>query len=51
MWDVGRNGYSWACTPVTDDVTVRYLDFYTQYLYPSNAHYRGHGFPLRCLSE
>ncbi len=44
-------GYSWSCTPVTDDVTVRYLDFDTQTLYPSYAHYRGPGFQLRCLSE
>ncbi|WP_297831665.1 hypothetical protein [uncultured Rikenella sp.] len=48
---VGNSGYSWSCTPVTGDVTVRYLGFYTQGLYPSNAHYRGHGFQLRCLSE
>ncbi|WP_300828329.1 hypothetical protein [uncultured Rikenella sp.] len=49
--DIGRNGCSWSCTPVTGDVTVRYLDFYTQYLSPSRAHNRGHGFQLRCLSE
>ena len=47
---VGNYGYSWSCTPVTDDVTVRYLDFNTQNLNPSNAHNRGHGFQLRCLS-
>ncbi|WP_299457475.1 hypothetical protein [uncultured Rikenella sp.] len=51
LWSVGNGGYSWSCTPVTGDVTVRYLDFYTQNLYPSGAHNRGHGFQLRCLSE
>ena len=48
---LGNHGYSWSCTPVTDDVTVRYLDFNTQGLIPSIAHNRGHGFQLRCLSE
>ncbi len=47
----GNYGFSWSCTPVTDDVTVRYLDFSTQNLDPSNAHNRGNGFQLRCLSE
>ena len=36
---------------MTGDVTVRYLGFATQNLTPSYAHYRGHGFQLRCLSE
>ena len=48
---ISSYGYSWSCTPVTGDVTVRYLDFYTRNLYPSNANYRSHGFLLRCLSE
>ncbi len=48
---IGNYGYSWSCTPVTGAVTVRYLDFSTQYLGPSHAHNRGHGFQLRCLSE
>ena len=48
---IGDNGYSWSCTPVAGDVTARYLAFYTQSLYPSLAHNRGHGFQLRCLSE
>nr|WP_297830486.1 hypothetical protein [uncultured Rikenella sp.] len=47
---VGSYGYSWSCTP-RGDATVRYLDFNTQTLNPSRAHYRGHGFQLRCLSE
>ena len=51
LWGVGHSGYSWSCTPVTDGVTVRSLDFYTQYLSPSGAHGRAHGFQLRCLSE
>ncbi|WP_300646750.1 hypothetical protein [uncultured Rikenella sp.] len=49
--NVGNRGYSWSCTPVTGDVTVRYLDFNTQSLHPSGAHSRAHGFQLRCLSE
>ncbi|WP_300681637.1 hypothetical protein [uncultured Rikenella sp.] len=48
---IGYLGYSWSYTPVTGDITVRYLDFRTQALYTSAAHYRGHGFQLRCLSE
>ncbi len=48
---LGNHGYSWSCTPVTGDVTVRYLGFATQNLTPSYAHNRGHGFQLRCLSE
>ncbi|WP_294598983.1 hypothetical protein [uncultured Rikenella sp.] len=48
---IGNNGCSWSCTPVTGDVTVRYLAFGTQDLYPSYAHNRAHGFQLRCLSE
>ena len=48
---VGSYGYSCSCTPVTDGVTVRYLGFGTQYLYPSDAHNRAHGLQLRCLSE
>ena len=47
----GYKGYCWSCTPVTDGVTVRYLDFGTQYLYPNYVLYRGYGFQLRCLSE
>ncbi len=51
LWGVSNDGYSWSCTPVTDDVTVRFLGFSTQSLYPSSAHHRACGFPLRCLSE
>ena len=48
---IGYYGSSWSYTPVTGDVTVRYLGFYTQHLNPSGAGSRGYGFPLRCLSE
>ncbi|WP_300829386.1 hypothetical protein [uncultured Rikenella sp.] len=47
----GNYGYSWSYTPVTGGVTVRYLVFDTQGLYPSGVHNRGLGFQLRCLSE
>ena len=50
-YSIGYNGYSWSCTAKAGDVTVRYLDFYPQGLGPSNAHNRGLGFQLRCLSE
>ncbi len=49
--NAGYYGYSWSCTPMTGNVTARYLDFDTQDLAPSYAHNRGHGFQLRCLSE
>ncbi|WP_300828717.1 hypothetical protein [uncultured Rikenella sp.] len=48
---VGNYGFSWSCTPVAGDFTVRCLDFSTQGLHPSGAHYRAIGFQLRCLSE
>ncbi|WP_297829319.1 hypothetical protein [uncultured Rikenella sp.] len=48
---VGFNGYSWSSAPRTDDITVQYLAFSAQYLYPSNTNGRTYGFQLRCLSE
>ncbi|WP_294599947.1 hypothetical protein [uncultured Rikenella sp.] len=46
---VGRHGYSWSSA--VSGTNGVFLDFNTQYLNPSYVDYRGHGFPLRCLSE
>ncbi|WP_304708666.1 hypothetical protein [uncultured Rikenella sp.] len=51
MWYVGSHGYSWACTPVTGDGTVRYLASEPKMFNPSYASSRGYGLQLRCLSE
>ncbi|WP_297830246.1 hypothetical protein [uncultured Rikenella sp.] len=48
---VGNGGYSWSCTSMKKEVTVRYLDFHTKSFNPSNSSNRSHGFQLRCLSE
>ncbi|WP_294600449.1 hypothetical protein [uncultured Rikenella sp.] len=46
---VCNDGFSWSsAVSRTDGV---FLLFYTQYLYPSGANRRGHGYQLRCLSE
>ncbi|WP_297832482.1 hypothetical protein [uncultured Rikenella sp.] len=47
--DIGNGGYSWGST--VSDIYGQFLWFYTRTLNPSRAHYRGHGFQLRCLSE
>ncbi|WP_300828214.1 hypothetical protein [uncultured Rikenella sp.] len=51
LWYVGSHGYSWACTPVTGDGTVRYLASEPGMFNPSYVGNRGHGLQLRCLSE
>ncbi|WP_297626403.1 hypothetical protein [uncultured Rikenella sp.] len=51
MWYVGSHGYSWACTPVTGDITVRYLASEPRMFNPSYASHRAYGLQLRCLSE
>ncbi len=47
----GNCGYCWSSTPMTGDVTVKYLGFSTQDLGPNDAYSRAYGFQLRCLSE
>ena len=46
---VGNGGYSWS-SAVSSTGGV-FLYFSTQRLNPSNVDSRGHGLPLRCLSE
>ncbi len=46
---VGYGGYSWAST--VSGTNGMYLNFFVTWLGPSSAYYRGHGLPLRCLSE
>ncbi|WP_300829043.1 hypothetical protein [uncultured Rikenella sp.] len=46
---VGDGGYSWSSS--FSGTSGVFLTFSTQYLGPSHAHNRGHGFQLRCLSE
>ncbi|WP_294598906.1 hypothetical protein [uncultured Rikenella sp.] len=46
---VGNDSYSWSSA--VSGIHGQFLWFNTQDLDPSNANYRAHGFPLRCLSE
>ncbi|WP_297627528.1 hypothetical protein [uncultured Rikenella sp.] len=50
---IGDYGYSWSSTSYDSGDLYRGqdLNFGVAYLYTSNAHYRGHGLQLRCLSE
>ena len=49
---IGDGGYSWSAVPYgIGGITIRYLDFNSQFLSPCNTHYRGIGYQLRCLSE
>ena len=47
--NVGYSGFSRSS--VTNDIYGLYLGFDSQYLYTCRSDNRGHGFPLRCLSE
>ena len=49
LCSVGHSGHSYSSS-VNGTVGV-FLDFYAHSLNPSNAHNRGHGLQLRCLSE
>ncbi|WP_297623872.1 hypothetical protein [uncultured Rikenella sp.] len=49
LCSVGNSGHSYSSS-VSGTVGV-FLDFYAHSLSPSIAHNRGHGLPLRCLSE
>ncbi|WP_294592131.1 hypothetical protein [uncultured Rikenella sp.] len=46
---VGNNGLSWS-SAVSGPHGI-FLSFDTQYLHSSSVNLRGHGLPLRCLSE
>ncbi|WP_300829330.1 hypothetical protein [uncultured Rikenella sp.] len=46
---VGNHGFSWSST--VSGTNGMYLNFFVTWLGPSSAYYRGHGLPLRCLSE
>ncbi|WP_297832749.1 hypothetical protein [uncultured Rikenella sp.] len=47
--NVGNSGYSWSSADSGSNSLFLY--FNTQNFNPSNVSSRGHGFPLRCLSE
>lgn len=46
---VGYGGYHWS-SAVSGTNAVG-LSFYSSWLHPSKANYRGHGFQVRCLQE
>ena len=48
---VGNGGYSWSSTIPSKSTYAYFLYFNTSWLLPQNSHYRGNGFPLRCLQE
>ena len=46
---VGNLGFNWSAA--TSGTSGMDLDFSSQHLRPGYSDHRGHGFPLRCLSE
>ena len=46
---IGNNGFCWSSA--TNGIRVLDLKIHSQLLSTSFSDYRGHGFPLRCLSE
>ena len=47
--NIGHSGHSWSST--VSSTRGMHSNFSVTHLYPSYAHSRGYGFPLRCLSE
>ncbi len=49
LWGVGIGGYIWSSSFSRTNGVL--LHFHTTWLNPGDAHNRGYGFQLRCLSE
>ena len=48
--NVGSYGYCWSAVPIYQSI-VRYLGFYSSYVYPLNNNYRACGFGVRSSQE
>ena len=50
VYNVGGGGYFWSSTAYSG-TDARDLGFYSRYLYPQVANYKGYGFTVRCVAQ
>ncbi|MDE5944099.1 MAG: hypothetical protein K2G93_00725 [Rikenella sp.] len=51
MYYVGRGGYSWSSTILSENSSTHYIDFNASGIIPNYSSYNADGLQLRCLQE